>query len=196
MTTPLPEDIPDTSNKITISKMDAARRQLKTAIRLWFEEGDPVAIHTLAAAAHEIIHRKFRDKGLRGLFFDSLLIKKEMRGEWAKAIKKHANFFKHAGQKDETTIDFNVEINFVFLLVCCKALREMDENLGIEELSFTQWIIVNKPHLLVKGAYDNFPIEYIHDLREMSKREFLNLQEAAQKISHLGPKDRLNCPEA
>src|SRR5207245_10811773 len=35
--------------KITVTKLDAARRQLRTAIRLWFEEGDPVSIHTLAA---------------------------------------------------------------------------------------------------------------------------------------------------
>jgi hypothetical protein len=42
--------------KITISKFDAARRQLNTAITLWFADGDPVAIHTLAYAAYEIIH--------------------------------------------------------------------------------------------------------------------------------------------
>jgi hypothetical protein len=41
--------------KIVVTKLDAARRQLKTAIKLWFEDGDPVAIHTLIVAAYEII---------------------------------------------------------------------------------------------------------------------------------------------
>jgi hypothetical protein len=43
------------SRKIKISKLDAARRQLDTAIRLYFMEGDPVSVHTLAAAAFEIL---------------------------------------------------------------------------------------------------------------------------------------------
>ena len=33
--------------KIRIGKLDAARRQLQAAITLWFNDGDPVAIHYL-----------------------------------------------------------------------------------------------------------------------------------------------------
>jgi hypothetical protein len=40
---------------IKISKLDAARRQLDTAIELWFHDGDPISIHTLTSAAFEII---------------------------------------------------------------------------------------------------------------------------------------------
>ena len=42
--------------KITLSKLDAATRQLSTAIELWFDERDAVSVHTLAFAAYEIIH--------------------------------------------------------------------------------------------------------------------------------------------
>ena len=42
--------------KISISKLDAACRQLDCAIELWFADGDPVSIHTLACASHQIIH--------------------------------------------------------------------------------------------------------------------------------------------
>jgi hypothetical protein len=41
---------------IHISKFDAAKRQLETAIRLWFHSGDPVSVHTLAAASHQLLH--------------------------------------------------------------------------------------------------------------------------------------------
>jgi hypothetical protein len=34
-----------------ISKLDAAERQIDTAIRLYFEDGDLVSIHKLSAAA-------------------------------------------------------------------------------------------------------------------------------------------------
>src|SRR5271165_3353782 len=42
---------------LTITKFEAARRQLGTAIVLWFSDDDPVSIHTLACAAYEIIHK-------------------------------------------------------------------------------------------------------------------------------------------
>jgi hypothetical protein len=40
---------------LTISKLDAAKRQLETVIRLYFSNGDPVAIHTLTGAAHTVV---------------------------------------------------------------------------------------------------------------------------------------------
>jgi len=86
----------DATPVIKVTKLDAARRQLRTAIELWFAGGDPVSIHALAYAAHEIIHRLFRQKGLSDLFFDSSLIKPEYSKEFSLVIKDSANFFKHA----------------------------------------------------------------------------------------------------
>ena len=40
---------------IRLNKIDAARRQLKVAIRLLFDDEDPVAVHTLVGAASVII---------------------------------------------------------------------------------------------------------------------------------------------
>jgi len=36
----------------TITKLEAARRHLDQAIRLFFEERDALSIHTLVSAAH------------------------------------------------------------------------------------------------------------------------------------------------
>ena len=41
--------------KIRINKMDAARRQLDAAIRMTFGSEDPVAIHSVVAAARRIV---------------------------------------------------------------------------------------------------------------------------------------------
>jgi hypothetical protein len=40
-------------NVLIVTKWSAATSQLETAIQLWFNEGDPVSIHTLAVAAHD-----------------------------------------------------------------------------------------------------------------------------------------------
>src|SRR6266478_2929934 len=44
----------DPTAAIIVNKELAARGQLHTAIALWFSYGDPVSIHTLAAAAQGI----------------------------------------------------------------------------------------------------------------------------------------------
>jgi hypothetical protein len=71
--------LPAFTGDLKIGKLDAARRQLKTAIALWFTGGDPVAVHALAFAAYEIIHTisKKRDPKRGELLFDATLIKRE-----------------------------------------------------------------------------------------------------------------------
>ena len=38
-----------------LSKLEAARRQLETAIKLYFADGDDVSIHSLVAAAYALL---------------------------------------------------------------------------------------------------------------------------------------------
>jgi hypothetical protein len=45
------------STSETVTVLEAAERQLRTAIRLFFERRDMIAIHTLATAAQEILRR-------------------------------------------------------------------------------------------------------------------------------------------
>jgi len=61
--------------ELHISKLDATKRQLEVAIRLYFAWGDPVAIHTLAAAAFNILidindHRGGKGPPIREKFLD------------------------------------------------------------------------------------------------------------------------------
>jgi hypothetical protein len=95
------------SSTITLSKLEAASRQLRTAITLWFDEGDPVSVHTLAFAAYEIFHTvsAHRDPYRRDLLFDSDWIKDEYRRDWNKHIRREANFFKHGDRDPEGSID-------------------------------------------------------------------------------------------
>jgi hypothetical protein len=41
--------------KIKISKLEGVRRQVETAIRIYFVNGDPVSVHTLAAASLQVL---------------------------------------------------------------------------------------------------------------------------------------------
>lgn len=104
------------TSTIKIAKFDAARRQLRTAIALWFHDGDPVSVRTLAYAAYQIIHTisKKRDPSRRDLLFDSTLIKDEYRREWNDGLRAHANFFKHADRDGDAVIDFDPAFSEMF----------------------------------------------------------------------------------
>jgi hypothetical protein len=47
---------------MNISKIDAAKSRLMPAIELYFEDRDPVSVHTLAMAAAEIIDRHAKQR--------------------------------------------------------------------------------------------------------------------------------------
>jgi hypothetical protein len=88
-----------------ISKGEAAQRQLDTAIGLYFAEGDPVAIHTLAAAAYELVTALREGEGITDEITDMIIPgrQKEFRQVWNQA----QNFFKHADRDSDAILEFD-----------------------------------------------------------------------------------------
>jgi hypothetical protein len=176
---------------LEITKLDAARRQLRTALHLWFGDGDPVSIHTLLAAAHEIIHRLYRNKGLVNLVFDTDLIKDEYRGEFAKKIKEAPNFFKHANHDTDKSILFNPEANDYMAMFLLQALADMGEEFGLEERAYIWWLLIRGPHVFQsKGKF--LPAEIVQNLKGINKKQFLQacelLHGQGQLRNFLGPR--------
>ena len=168
----------DANPPIRISKVEAARRQLQTAITLWFTDGDPVSVHTLVFAAYEVFHSvsKSRNPNRRDLLFDTLLIKEEYRSDWSKIIKKSARFFKHADRDPEDNLDFYPEMNEWFILFAIAAHEFCGETKSQEELDFRSWFSFNRTdHLTENGRQkftDALPPNVIEYGRGLSKREF------------------------
>ena len=86
-----------TSPSLKITKLDAAKRQLESAILLYFNGGDPVSIHTLSAAAYNIV------RDINSSRTGEMMVKdlwKFLSADLAKEFKQHINkaekFFKHA----------------------------------------------------------------------------------------------------
>jgi len=165
--------------KITVTKLDAARRQLRTAIRLWFEGGDPVSIHTLAFAAYEIAHvvSKKRDHFRRDLIFDSFKIKDEYRGDWNKHIKKHATFFKHADKDWDNSIEFSPTLSLLFIMGAGAGLRLAGAPKSAEESAFEFWIFLHRPRWVsarVRKLFeDKIEVENLAHMKAVPKSLFL-----------------------
>jgi hypothetical protein len=127
-------------------KIAAAKSQLLEAINLFFEERDPISIHTLTCAALQILHDHFDDVGQvwdHNLIFhyDSIYIKDEYRKEYAEHVHKIRNFFKHADRDlkaGKTSIAFDTEENAFYILeaVRCLSIVEGSEYVFHPEFGF------------------------------------------------------------
>jgi hypothetical protein len=164
--------------KLVVSKLEAARRQLNTAIHLWFFNGDVISIHTLAYAAYEVIHVVSKKrKRPRTLLFDDRANEGEESKAWALFLKKSANFFKHAKEDTEATIEFTPALNELFLLYSLIGLQTAGELLNGEEKAFMYWLCFNKPALLTELGrqrfIDSIPIEELENIRSLPKPLFL-----------------------
>ena len=94
-----------------LNKVDVARRQLATALEMWFADGDPVAIHTLAMAAHDVASHVAKPLGsiYLTIYNRAVARAKELSkptSEVHRRMKGPANFFKHADLDPDGEIAF------------------------------------------------------------------------------------------
>lgn len=127
--------------KIRVTKIGAARAQLNEAIALFFEERDPISIHTLIGASLEVLNDHFsdpREVWNNGLMFHyhSVFIKEERRSEAYAKVNEARNFFKHADRdlkKGIDSIEFEPNVNEFFIFGAIQCLEAVEKKLGLVE---------------------------------------------------------------
>jgi hypothetical protein len=134
---------------ISISKLDAAKRQLETAVRLYFHDGEPVSIHTLVSAAYNVI-RDINTKrgGPPMLVKDGMLdyIKPEYQRDFRNKINEAENFFKHADKDHDATLDFNPDQTEVIILDATGQYHRLTGEDPVLFKVFRGWYIANHLH--------------------------------------------------
>jgi hypothetical protein len=96
------------NDPIHISKIDAARRQLKVAIRLLFDDEDPIAVHTLVGAASviisDLVEKIHPEKSWDKFAQEANNIS---ASEYFQVMRKPQNFLKHARDDHTAAFDFD-----------------------------------------------------------------------------------------
>ncbi len=138
-----------------IDKVLAANSQPDEAIRLFFERRDPISIHTLAFAAHQVLFdlsRAHRSSTLivSGLK-DSYGAPPELTKEWHRILKEPANFFKHADKDCSEKLDFDPEVTTAFLFDCTFMLEHLGHTISDEAAAFRLWFFLKYPDALMDG---------------------------------------------
>jgi hypothetical protein len=127
---------------MTITKLDAAERQIVAAVRLLFDGGDPVPIYALAAAAREITTTLCVKRHIRSAIDDFHdLFPEKTRKQMYDWVHAHANFFKHANtDPDDVLHGFEAdEAQAVLYLACIDFGRLCEDRPVVEADVFEAW---------------------------------------------------------
>lgn len=173
--------------KLILSKIDVAERQLTTAIRFYFAEEDPVAIHTLASAAHtvarDLLEQREPEK-MASFVKDSPWIRSDRKKEWIGEINKYPNFFKHADRDGSDTLEFETDLNPSLILDAVLMVHRLKGEWFYEGLFYWGWYFEKFPEHMrsefrskfapsgVKFDADPDDFEKVSSLLNSGKEEF------------------------
>lgn len=130
---------------LPVSKLDAARRQLETAVRLYFFHGDPISIHTLASAAAQILHDINKNQRRNPTMFRDVFLKHflpEQRPVVRKTLATAENFFKHADRDPQAVLNFRVAQTELVLLEAVEAYHRLTSELVPLLAVYYSWFMI------------------------------------------------------
>jgi hypothetical protein len=167
-------------NPIKISKFEAARRQLRMAIRLLFEGADPVPIHTLIGASSivlsDLIEKKVPDRSWDHFARQANNIS---ASEYFRVMREAQNFLKHA--KDDPDAMFDFDPTDTESLAFCAVMNSGELGpLSMEESVLQLWYIAcHDPQLEDSQSPYKEALELFGDLRGAPRQQRL---EAGRKV--------------
>lgn len=140
----------DISRSEKVTKKDAARRQLHTAVRLFFAEEDSIAVYTIAGAAHELLRTLVKRQGGSSFIVDSEFIRPERRQEWFKIMNRPRNFFKHSDRDPDDVLDFKPDTTAMWLFDCVIMYGRLTGEWTKECKVFHVWFMVTFPEMIAR----------------------------------------------
>lgn len=159
---------------LVFDKTAATRRQIDTAIWLWFNEGDIVSIHTLTDAAFGILDELYQARkwGRPMPFDDDPNRTTSEKRKWRDKLREAGAFGKHARWDHDKSYEYNpvfVEDLLAFAIMAHAKL----ENVGAGSLQtvFSLWFWIHNPEHIVRHPPlpEGFDVD---QLRKLSRREF------------------------
>jgi hypothetical protein len=134
-----------------LTKLDAARRQVDEAIKMFFDKRDTIATHTVASAASQVLADFGKARGVPGWTRNKDIIKPEHWKKFRGAMTRFEQFFKHADQDPDGICDFHPEITPLFLAEAVEMLRLLTGKFTWPGYNFMVWFYIKYPELIVDG---------------------------------------------
>ncbi len=158
-----------------ISKLDAAKRQLDTAVALYFRDGDVISMHTLAAAAHQVLMDLSKLEGIKSLVKETTLIREERKKEYILKVNEAENFFKHATTDRHKLLDFNPEVSEFLIFDAIGMYTQLTHEITEDYSIFKAWFFVKYPSIIsdeTRKKLEEENINYIDKFGMTNKADF------------------------
>ena len=159
--------------ELVADKRSVAQSQLETAIQVWFLDGDPISIHTLAVAAHDCFNALLKHKTTKPSYMQ------EWIGTKSEAFQKQTrvaqNFLKHGfnelkGSLHLTTI--HAEMLMMDAVTCHELIGGKPTPLM---RLYSQRFLYEHPYLITKDALPLFTKNAeVHQLVNSTRTEFFH----------------------
>ena len=139
---------------VRVTKLEAAGRQLETAIDLYFRDGDPVSIHTLCCAAYDVIHVLNKQRN-DPLDLDDMMLKDFDRFLTSRAEKKlfhdslnaAQNFFKHGSSDTSGTVTLDTRYTEWHLYEAVQKYARLVGQCSKTMALYTTWFATQYPEV-------------------------------------------------
>ncbi len=153
--------------KTRCTKPQAAARQLDVAITLLFADYDPLAIRTLAAAAHgvlaDLVERKLPGGSWRSKVVEGYGLSKRAT---INILNRAQNFLKHADRDPDSELEIDEEENDHLMFLATLECGELGYPLSIDMQAFQIWYLAMYPETIGKE----------HDMVVSSRKAFPNFE--------------------
>ena len=173
----------DQNNELALTKLEVARRQIETAIDLYFRSEDPVSIHTLTTAAYQVLDDVALARGtprMNLLRTIEEVFPPEVVSSVLPIVRKAQNFFKHAARDTDDVHTFRPVQTEFLLLDACVTYPEMAGQSPRMMTAFTIWFFLQHdlPYKFtpeMKEAFDRFKVAYHETDREEFFRDSMEV---------------------
>ena len=132
--------------KLTVSKALAATQQLDVAVELLFADRDPLAVRTLAAAAHGLLSDLVEVKNPGSSWREKLISDSGLpRKQALDVLHAASNFLKHANRDPNENLSFEEEENDHVIFFATLECGELNHPLSYTMQAFQIWYLACHP---------------------------------------------------
>jgi hypothetical protein len=133
---------------VRFTKLEAARLQLETAIKLYAAHDDEVSIHNLAADAYSVIRDINEHRGGEPMFKDlHLFLSDDLAREFKRYINSPENFFKHADKDPDAIGELDPRWTEILIWEASRKYCEMTGEQNKPMLTYIFWFVLHRPEL-------------------------------------------------
>lgn len=156
-------------DELHVGKLQTARRQLETAVSLFFQHGDPVSIHTLTCAAYNVIRDINNSRDGSPMFAKQYYVNLEDKPSLSD-FNEPENFFKHANRDPDAVLTFYPKFTECLLIDACEKYLNLTGDHVVDFIVFIMWFTSRAPEKYdIPEGWDSF-VATAKDLHQSNDR--------------------------